>query len=236
MSELPQPTRLEPVQIVTATVLTFIAGYVDAVGFLRLSGVYIANMSGNTIAIGLHLGAGHWRMVAEKALPVGCYVLGLIYCRIAVEIAFSYRFRRIIAVMLFSEIAFLSLFMISRAGTMGVLFGALAMGTQGALLTRFSGVTIYTTFIQGTMVKFADSVGETVMGLVRGKPAFRKGGFVNTLWFTAVYAAYVAGALAGAPFYNADGVGVIILPILILGGYAIFDIARPSPFRPEVKS
>ena len=37
-----------------AVILPLIGGYVDGVGYLHLGGVYVANMSGNSIWIGLH--------------------------------------------------------------------------------------------------------------------------------------------------------------------------------------
>ena len=42
-------------QIYIAGFLTWIAGFVDAVGFLALVQIYTANMSGNSVAIGIRL-------------------------------------------------------------------------------------------------------------------------------------------------------------------------------------
>ena len=58
-------------------VLTAMAGWVDAIGFLRLGGFYPSFMSGNTTQLGVALSNGNWQAAMLPALLVGLFVTGV---------------------------------------------------------------------------------------------------------------------------------------------------------------
>jgi uncharacterized membrane protein YoaK (UPF0700 family) len=70
--------------VAVAVALTVSAGYVDAFGFLTLGGVYTANMSGNTILVGVYPFAGE-DSAALHAFTIGMFVLGLIASGVVIE-------------------------------------------------------------------------------------------------------------------------------------------------------
>src|ERR1700692_803351 len=47
-----------------ACALSALAGYVDAIGFLHLGGLFVAFMSGNSTRMGVSLGEGPWSRAA----------------------------------------------------------------------------------------------------------------------------------------------------------------------------
>ncbi|MBV9760400.1 MAG: DUF1275 family protein [Acidobacteriaceae bacterium] len=58
------------IAISSCCIITWLAGYVDAVGFLSLSHIYTANMSGNSVAVGIQLAsriASHRYSVSSRA-------------------------------------------------------------------------------------------------------------------------------------------------------------------------
>ena len=57
-------------------VLTAMAGWVDAIGFLRLGGFYPSFMSGNTTQLGVALSNGNWQAAMLPALLIGLFVTG----------------------------------------------------------------------------------------------------------------------------------------------------------------
>src|ERR1700722_20690051 len=61
---------------ILACVLSALAGYVDAIGFLHLGGVYVAFMSGNSTRLGIHLAEGHWSNAAEALGVIALFVIG----------------------------------------------------------------------------------------------------------------------------------------------------------------
>jgi uncharacterized membrane protein YoaK (UPF0700 family) len=52
-----------------AFVLSWISGFTDAVAYPVLFQVFIANMSGNGVAFGIHAGKGQWEEAIRKLYP-----------------------------------------------------------------------------------------------------------------------------------------------------------------------
>src|SRR6266545_4772058 len=57
--------------------LAVVAGYVDAVGFLTLAGLFVAHMSGNTVRLGVFVGDGDWSLAAQRLVPIIVFTLGV---------------------------------------------------------------------------------------------------------------------------------------------------------------
>src|ERR1019366_5919862 len=63
-----------------ACALSALAGYVDAIGFLHLGGLFVSFMSGNSTRMGVSLAEGQWSRLAEALLLAAaalCYEFGL---------------------------------------------------------------------------------------------------------------------------------------------------------------
>ena len=58
--------------------LAWTAGYVDAVGFLTLAGLFVAHMSGNTVRLGVFVGGGDWSLAAQRFVPIVAFILGVV--------------------------------------------------------------------------------------------------------------------------------------------------------------
>ena len=57
--------------------LAVVAGYVDAVGFLTLAGLFVAHMSGNTVRLGVFVGDGDWGLAAQRLVPIIVFTIGV---------------------------------------------------------------------------------------------------------------------------------------------------------------
>lgn len=68
----------DPRRFALGLVLTLVAGWVAAVGFLELGGVYTSFMSGNTVQFGLLLALGHWDVMSRAGVAVVAFLLGAI--------------------------------------------------------------------------------------------------------------------------------------------------------------
>src|SRR5258708_10428651 len=53
-----------------------LAGYVDAIGFLHLGGLFVSFMSGNSTRMGVSLSEGQWSSAAEGLGLIVLFVLG----------------------------------------------------------------------------------------------------------------------------------------------------------------
>ncbi len=63
-------------EIALAAGLSAVAGYVDAVGFLKLGGFFVSFMSGNSTRLGVGIATGHWEMARTALMLIGLFVAG----------------------------------------------------------------------------------------------------------------------------------------------------------------
>jgi hypothetical protein len=62
--------------VALACALTALAGYIDAIGFLHLGGLFVSFMSGNSTRMAVNLAAGHWRSALVAFGLVTLFVTG----------------------------------------------------------------------------------------------------------------------------------------------------------------
>src|SRR5947209_19605283 len=62
--------------ILLASMLSALAGYVDGIGFLHLGGLFVSFMSGNATRAGVSLADGHWYDAAEAFGLIALFVVG----------------------------------------------------------------------------------------------------------------------------------------------------------------
>src|SRR5262249_41703245 len=76
-----------PSPLWVAIALTWIAGFVDIVGYIVLYRVFVANMTGNTIALGRGLAEGDWGLLFRRGFAIPMFVLGLIVSRLVLHLS-----------------------------------------------------------------------------------------------------------------------------------------------------
>src|SRR5260370_35851177 len=59
-----------------ASALSALAGYVDAIGFLHLGGLFVSFMSGNSTRMGVSLAEGQWLHAAKALGLIALFVTG----------------------------------------------------------------------------------------------------------------------------------------------------------------
>lgn len=62
--------------IVLACILSCLAGFVDAIGFIHLGGLFVSFMSGNSTRLGVFIEEGRWHEAAETAGLISLFVIG----------------------------------------------------------------------------------------------------------------------------------------------------------------
>src|SRR5205814_2194436 len=72
----------EDLDLLWAALLAGIAGYVDAICFLRLGGAFAANMTGNLVEIGLAAAQGQWGEAAWCVSLLIAFFLGILAARL----------------------------------------------------------------------------------------------------------------------------------------------------------
>ena len=206
--------------------LAMVAGFVDAVGFSRVFGVFPANQSGNVIFLGMALGGSPgvppaWR----SGLAIVSFAIGT-----AVGLVISRRIsaRRRHSVLLAVEFALLSALAIvagpittdlatdGPVSALLLVLAGVAMGVQTDVISRLAGVGMSTTYQTGALTQIA----RAVVGLVdRGfADTPRRAHRLSLGVLSAVFGAYLLGAVVGAgPGRSAWALFVPPVVVLVLG-------------------
>lgn len=183
-----------------AVAFALIAGYADAVGYLRFK-AFAGMMTGNTVLMGLAV--FHF---AELAVWEYAALLAIFF---AAAIAAYLLLPRVPASALLAAEAVLILVPDFVGATWGVVFLVMAMGLQNPVAARF-GVPLNTTFITGDILRFADGVARSWQ---RGGASSRREPF-------AIYGLVWLGYAVGAAWGAAGTIWVarpLLVPVALLG-------------------
>lgn len=236
-----------------AVILAWVAGFVDAAGFITLSHVFTSHMSGNTIATGAHLGAGEWKPILHRLFPIPVFVAGVFIGSLMGAMARHLGFRRQFAPSFTLEslllVAFVGLGLLLKTGThplsapraypfVGLL--AAAMGLQNATLRRAGGIVVRTTFITGMLVNMAEQAAvyclwriEQMRARVAGpgrrptRLSLRRSAGKRALKFGLVWCGMFAGAVSGGLSGARLGTLALLIPLLGLGIVIARDLIEP---------
>jgi uncharacterized membrane protein YoaK (UPF0700 family) len=159
----------------TALVMTATAGFVDAMGYLFLAHIFVANMSGNSVGLGLNAARLNWREVARRGFPIAMFSIGLL---VGGAIAEGRRGRgeaRAVTPILVLEAMLLACFLFVAVASSGwhehatrsigpatksvlIALAAVAMGVQNVGLRAGGALSVYTTHVTGTITQLSDTL------------------------------------------------------------------------------
>ncbi len=245
-------------KLATALSLTAVGGYVDAVGYIALFQIFTANMSGNSIHLGM--GAGEFNLVdlLRPLCAIVSYVAGLIIARIVIGAGARSNLQRITSITLGLEAILLFVFSLARpAMHLGQIvdlqspsyFGlvallSLAMGIQAATLTHLGPLTIYTSFVPGILAQFSKaftrllfwsydrfSTGTSLSEVMRETP--RQEDARDASLLIGVWACYVVGAALGTISKQRWEFRCLYAPIVLLVFLVVVDRFRPIGIQEE---
>jgi uncharacterized membrane protein YoaK (UPF0700 family) len=203
------PTAVRPALLpppAQAALLAAIAGYVDAVGFLRYHG-FACQITGNTVLLALALFQRSWEQSLYYVAMITCFTVGVLLASGLI------RFGRSPSLVLSLAAAAVALCSVIGLKWVSPLLG-LAMGMQTAAATRFGRATLNTVFITGD----AQRLFEGVVALLWPRPGIQLPEDVGPL--ALVWLVYFCGALTGAfadlSFRYALLIPAAILPFVLL--------------------
>lgn len=197
-----------------AALLCLAAGYVDAYGYVDLGGVFAANMTGNTVLVGIAAARGDWARIPPYALTLGAFFLGAMAAS-ALKRAFDRAFPSLLVAAALLAVAE----RLGLGGDLVLLMLAFAMGLQGASINRFGGTGLQTVVVTSTLLNLADGCVHRGWHAARGSDA--SGPEMPLLG--AAWLAYFVGAAAGVLISRDLGLP-LVLPAVVLVVVAI-DLA-----------
>jgi uncharacterized membrane protein YoaK (UPF0700 family) len=177
--------------IALACALSGLAGYVDAIGYLHLGGLFVAFMSGNSTRMGVSVAAGTWPNAAAALGLIALFVVGAAGGSLIVLGRGANRQPRVLLVeaLLLAVAALCYAFGHSNAAVAAVV---LAMGLENAVFQIDGGAGLGLTYVTGALVKVGQLAAQALTG------GGRWGWVPNLL----LWAALVAGSACGALAYH----------------------------------
>jgi uncharacterized membrane protein YoaK (UPF0700 family) len=174
-----------------ACALSALAGYVDAIGFLHLNGLFVSFMSGNSTRMGVSLAEAHWSNAAEALGLIALFVIGAAAGSL---IVFGRGANRQPWLLLAEALLLAAAALCYALGLPNLAVAAivLAMGMENAVFQIDGGAGLGLTYVTGALVK----VGQLAAAALTGGDRF---GWVPNLL---LWAALVIGCLFGAAAYH----------------------------------
>jgi len=230
--------------------LTWVAGTVDAIGYLGLGHVFTANMTGNAVLLGLSLGQGQALAAFRSVFALVGFIFGL-----AVGAILAHRRgtdldqRRAFLGPMYVETAALGVFalllhlpFIARTPTtIYILIGisAIAMGIQSAAVRRLNLPGIATTVLTGTITSLVAGMVRWLQFTYISSPGEEPSGSVavrgrHLLLQASVFLVYVAAAAGAGVFQRHIPIIVGISPVVAIG--LVLYLAKTSSPRTDAQS
>jgi len=217
-------------QIAMGGLLTALAGFVDAIGYIGLGGLFASFMSGASVSLGVGLGDGQWSLVHQGALMIGSFLGGVAVATVLASLAEAWRLP---AVLLLEALLLAGGALLANSGwpiSTSILPLVAAMGVQNTVMQPVDGVRLGATFITGTLVSLGKALGQTLSG--RARP-WQLGGHAL------LCGTLVAGAAAGATLHGAFGpmaltvAAALVASLAMLSAVPVLARTQSHPARPR---
>ncbi len=227
-----------------ALLLAWVAGFVDAVGWVTIFQVYSSHMSGNTAHLGVYTAQGKWNDAFRFMLPLPSFLAGLLFSAFTTTAARRHHVRSSFAIVLSVELALVIFFIPAAANGMPnddlIVILAVAMGIQTVTVTCVAGLRIYTTYLTGSIAKFAEAVvhytfwfRDRTRGRLRRRLAKvlrvtpRLSYVRHAVVFASLWVAFFGGEYSGTTLVSLIGVNCLKAPAAVLLFVIIVDLWRP---------
>lgn len=242
--------------VVVAPALAGVAGFIDAVGFITLRGLFVAHMSGNSVKFAVYAGRGTLGAAAPAGIAVVLFVAGVALGTVAAELAARRRLRSIAAVVLVVQAALIAAFMGYGSTVIGgetvrghslsgfyvlAALAVLSMGMQTSALRQLGGRTISTTYVTGVITSFTQEATNYVFWLHdRGRRdeqhsflsrvlglGSRRDSRNRVLLLGAVWLTYAGGGVLGSLLDRDVELWALVVPLAVLLVVIAVDLRRP---------
>lgn len=219
-----QNAASEPVwkPFIQATLMTALAGSVDAIGYTAMGHLYVSFMSGNSTQFGMAIADRNENVIAWASAVIATFVFGAFLGSLMYAVSGRVRVQLVLACELVCFL--LAATLIGLWPTkLALLFISIAMGMQNAIREAVAGVATGKSFITGALFGVGDGLARACLG----KADLAEAGANAASWL-----AFVTGVVIGTQAVAALGIANAILAtsgiLVVLIG---LSIQLPTPRR-----
>lgn len=211
-------SRLPRWVLLYAALLAFIAGIINAVGFLSFEHQAVTHLTGTTTMLGSAVAAGDFGLALHLMAIIGSFFAGAALSGFIIGDS-TLRLGRRYGVALLGEAALLVLAVqyLGEGSPLGIYLAGAACGLQNAMATAFSGTVIRTSHVTGM---FTD-LGITVGHLLRRAPIEHR----RVVLSLVVISGFLAGGIGGA-----FGFGLWQYKVLYVPAFGAFMLALTNAY------
>lgn len=210
--------------------LAMIAGYVDAYGLMSYQ-TYLSFMSGNTTQTGSQLGQGHVPQAIPSLTAIVFFVIGVfvgtLLDRFDAGQAQQQRFA-VVAALIAVTIGLVQTLSIVSVIAIAIL--AFSMGVMNTVLTHVGAQSVNVGFVTGTLNAMASHAAQAVL---RAPLPDAQGSWDTharrAFLLFGVWGAFFGGAFLAGTATPRFGAWMLLPPLLIFLGLAVFNPAQPYP-------
>ncbi|SFV37035.1 YoaK family protein [Hyphomicrobium facile] len=170
-----------------ATLMTALAGFVDAVGYTAMGHLYLSFMSGNSTQFGMAIAQRDEHVIGWGGAVIALFVLGAFLGSLIYAVGGRVRVPLVLTCEL---VCFLSAWSFDGilATNTALLFVTMAMGMQNAIRESIAGAATGKSFITGALFGVGDALARACLGKAR----FTEAGANAASWL-----AFVTGVISG---------------------------------------
>lgn len=190
--------------------LAFIAGMINAAGYLGFRHESISNMTGNTSLLGIALGTAdvgesvHWA-IAIAAFVFGAMLSGMIVQQSTLKLGRRYG----VALVLESLLLFAAVPLLEHSNSAGLYLASVGMGLQNGIVSAYSGAVIRTTHVTGIFTDLGIYIGH----LLRRLPV----DMLRLRVCVVVAGAFMVGSAVGAMLFQRMQERTLLIPAVLTG-------------------
>jgi uncharacterized membrane protein YoaK (UPF0700 family) len=195
-------------------VLAFVAGIINAVGFLGITHEAITHLTGSATLSAAALATGDMGTFLHFLALIGSFFVGAILSGFIVQqSALQLGGRYGAALLIESLLIFASIPLLNAGIRAGAYLAACACGLQNAMASSYSGAVVRTSHISGMITDIGIILGHWLRGLTPDRK--------RLALYTILLSGFVIGAFAGAVLFRLLGYMALLVPACLTGGAAI---------------
>lgn len=214
-----------------SSLLAFIAGCINAVGFLGFQHQGVTHLTGTATLLGVAFAQGNLTQGTHLTMIVLSFLSGCVFSGMLIQDGTLRLGRRYgVALCIESLLLFGAVPLLYRGSALGNYFASCAIGLQNGMVTTYSGTAIRTSHLSGMFTDLGISVGHLIMGI----PLNRQRLYVCCL----LVVSFIAGATVGAIGFARFGYGTLYFPGALTGlvgfsygAYRHLHFTNRSPLR-----